>query len=133
MTEKCENCGTEVEVSATNCSKCGGERVKEQQRMQDMPPPQKDQYKNYFPLSIILGILGIVLSPMILVFIMNVSDSVACNMFYLSALFSLLAFYMGIVLVMKNKDMRGIIGIILAIIAGVLILIPAFAFLSIIL
>ena len=124
MEDKCPHCGIVVGPLATKCYKCGGPIDKEQQMMQDRPSlAQREQSEKYFLWSIIFGILGVILSPLIWIWIVSLTSSAVCSMYTFSGIFGLGAFLSGIMM-LKNKDARGWIGLILGIVTGIMILIP---------
>lgn len=125
MADKCPHCGVKVGPLATKCYKCGGLIEEGQQITQGRSPPVLSVQSNkYFLTSIFFGALGIMLSPVIWKYVFNLTTSAICSMYTFSAIFGLGALLMGAIMVFKNKDNRGLIGLIMGIIAGILALYP---------
>jgi len=125
MADKCPHCGVGVGPLATKCYKCGEVITNDPQIRQGKPSvAQREQSEKYLLYSIIFGALGIMLSPLIWIFIIDLTTSAVCSMYTFSAIFGLGALVMGAIMVFKNKDPRGWIGLIMGIVTGIFILIP---------
>jgi len=124
MADKCPHCGIGVGPLATKCYKCGGPIDEVHQMMQDRPTlAQREESGKTLLGSIIFGILGILLSPLIWIFTLDLTTSAICSMYIFSGIFGLGAFVSGLMM-LKNKDARGWIGLIMGIVTGIMILIP---------
>jgi len=122
MADRCPHCGTGVGPLAVKCYKCGGMIGPEQRT--GPAPVQKKASGNFFWMSVVFGILGIILSPMVWTFVVDLTSSAICSMYTFSVIFGFGAFIMGAIMLFKNKDKRGWVGLIAGIIVAILVLIP---------
>ena len=90
----------------------------EQKIVQDEQKTAKKLSK-YSLISIVTGIVSILISPTIIAFI-AVMLNVVCLLVIASSILALIAFIFGLLALIKLKDRYGLVGIVLAIVDGII-------------